>query len=95
MLCEVLRALDPAYRLSELRNTIALAYLEKSEEFFRGLAEVLKENAPEAYQARTRILRQTYEAREMVQMGSDGTARMLEVGNREEGVGSGATQAFE
>ena len=46
---------------------------EESEKFFRGLAEVLMEDVLEAYQKRTRILRQRYEAREMMGRESDGT----------------------
>lgn len=46
---------------------------KESEEFCRGLAEVLKEDVLEAYLTWTRILRQRYEARETVKRESDGT----------------------
>ena len=46
---------------------------EESEKFYRGLGGVLKEDVLEAYEERSKILMQRYEARETVKRESDGT----------------------
>ena len=66
---------------------------EKNAEFFRGLLKVLLEDVLEAYQKRTKILWQRYEARETVGRESDGTVGVWKW-EEEEAVGSGAAEAF-